>query len=376
MRTPIAERLDIEFPIFAFTHCRDVVAAVCNTGAMGVLGAVGFTVEQLRQELDWLDEHVEGTYGVDIVIPGKYEGMDEIDPDKLEDMLRTMIPDEVREFARGIFDDHGVPQLTDEEKPHELLGFGLATAMPLLEEALTRPKCSLIANALGTPPPEVVARVQEGGRLIGALCGSVKHALAHEAAGLDFIVCQGGEGGGHTGDVGSIVLWPEVIEAVGDIPVLAAGGIGSGAQMAAAMVMGAQGVWTGSMWLTVEEADIPPGQMETYLDATSRDTIRSRSWTGKPCRMLRNDWTDAWERSDTPDPLGMPMQSMVTVEEMARGHRYPTQAKDVNFMPCGQIIGRFDKVRRSSDVIMELVEGFVEAMERGARLLDTEAAPR
>jgi NAD(P)H-dependent flavin oxidoreductase YrpB (nitropropane dioxygenase family) len=376
MRTPIAERLDIEFPIFAFTHCRDVVAAVCNTGAMGVLGAVGFTVEQLRQELDWLDEHVEGTYGVDIVIPGKYEGMDEIDPDKLEDMLRSMIPDEVREFAQGIFDDHGVPQLTDDEKPHELLGFGLATAMPLLEEALSRPKCSLIANALGTPPPEVVARVQEGGRLIGALCGSVKHARAHEAAGLDFIVCQGGEGGGHTGDVGSIVLWPEVIEAVGDIPVLAAGGIGSGAQMAAAMVMGAQGVWTGSMWLTVEEADIPPGQMDTYLEATSRDTIRSRSWTGKPCRMLRNDWTDAWERPDTPDPLGMPMQSMVTVEEMARGHRYPVQAKDVNFMPCGQIIGRFDKVRRSSDVIMELVEGFVEAMERGARLLDTEAAPR
>jgi NAD(P)H-dependent flavin oxidoreductase YrpB (nitropropane dioxygenase family) len=284
-----------------------------------------------------------------------------------------MIPEDVRAFARRIFDDAGVPALTDDERPHELLGFGLATAMPLLEEALSRPKCSLIANALGTPPPDVVARVQEGGRLIGALCGSVKHALAHEAAGLDFVVCQGGEGGGHTGDVGSIVLWPEVIEAVGDIPVLAAGGIGSGAQMAAAMVMGAQGVWTGSLWLTVEEADIPPGQMETYLDATSRDTIRSRSWTGKPCRMLRNDWTDAWERPDTPDPLGMPMQSMVTVEAMARGHRYPVQAKDVNFMPCGQVIGRFDRVRRSSDVIMELVEGFVEAMERGARLLDTGA---
>ena len=268
MRTPIAERLDIEFPIFAFTHCRDVVAAVCNTGAMGVLGAVGFTVEQLRQELDWLDEHVEGTYGVDIVIPGKYEGMDEIDPDKLEDMLKAMIPDEVREFARGIFDEAGVPGLTEEEKPHELLGFGLATAMPLLEEALAHEKCSLIANALGTPPPDVVAHVQESGRLLGALCGSVKHALAHEAAGLDFIVCQGGEGGGHTGDVGSIVLWPEVIEAVGDIPVLAAGGVGSGRQMAAAMVMGAQGVWTGSLWLTVEEADIPPGQMETYLSAT------------------------------------------------------------------------------------------------------------
>ena len=226
MQTPIAQRLDIEFPIFAFTHCRDVVAAVCNTGAMGVLGAVGFTVEQLKAELDWLDEHVEGTYGVDIVIPGKYEGMDEMDPDQLEEMLKGMIPDEVREFARSIFDDAGVPSLTEEEKPHELLGFGMATAMPLLEEALSRPKCSLIANALGTPPEDVIAHVQSSGRLIGALCGSVKHAKAHEAAGLDFVVCQGGEGGGHTGDVGSVVLWPEVIEAI-DIPVLAAGGVGS-----------------------------------------------------------------------------------------------------------------------------------------------------
>ncbi len=372
MQTPIAQRLDIEFPIFAFTHCRDVVAAVCNTGAMGVLGAVGFTVDQLKQELDWLDEHVEGTYGVDIVIPGKYEGMDEMDPDALEDLLKGMIPDEVREFARGIFDEAGVPRLTEEEQPHELLGFGMATAMPLLEEALSRPKCSLIANALGTPPEDVIAHVQSSGRLIGALCGSVKHAKAHEAAGLDFVVCQGGEGGGHTGDVGSVVLWPEVIDAV-DIPVLAAGGVGSGKQMAAAMVMGAQGVWTGSLWLTVEEADIPPGQMETYMAATSRDTIRSRSWTGKPCRMLKNDWTEAWDRPDTPDPLGMPMQSMVSVEAMARGHRYPTQAKDVNFMPCGQIIGRLDKVRRSSDVILEMVEEFVESIERGAALLQVEA---
>jgi NAD(P)H-dependent flavin oxidoreductase YrpB (nitropropane dioxygenase family) len=370
MRTPIAERLDIEFPIFAFTHCRDVVAAVCNAGGMGVLGAVGFTPEQLAQELAWLDEHVHGTYGVDIVIPEKYEGMDELDPVQLENDLKAMIPDSVREFARGIFDDAGVPRLTAEEQPHELLGFGLATAMPLLHEALSHEKCSLIANALGTPPDDVVKLVQEGGRLIGALCGSVAHALNHKEAGLDFIVCQGGEGGGHTGDVGSIVLWPEVIEAVGDTPVLAAGGVGSGKQMAAAMVMGAQGVWTGTLWLTVEEADIPPGQMQSYLDATSRDTIRSRSWTGKPCRMLRNEWTDAWERADTPAPLGMPMQSMVTVEAMARGHRYPEQAVKVNFNPAGQVVGRATKVRRSKDVILEIVDEYIDAIDRVRTLLE------
>lgn len=369
MQTPLAKQLDLEFPIFAFTHCRDVAAAVSNAGGMGVLGAVGFTPEQLAAELDWLDEHCERTYGVDIVIPQKYEGMDELDPAKLEEDLKAMISDEHREFAKRIFDEAGVPDISDDEKPHELLGFGLATAMPLLNEALSRPKCSIIVNALGTPPPDVVAHIQESGRLLGALCGSVRQATSHAEAGLDFVVCQGGEGGGHTGDVGSIVLWPEVLDAIGDVPMLAAGGIGNGRQMAAAMAMGAQGVWTGSLWLTVEEADIPPGQMAEYLAASSRDTVRSRSWTGKPCRMIRNDWVEAWERDDTPEPLGMPMQSMITVNNMARGHRYPEQAAKVNFMPCGQVIGQLNTVRKSKDVVFELVNEFIESTERLAALL-------
>ena len=181
---------------------------------------------------------------------------------------------------------------------------------------------------------------------------------------MDIIIAQGTEGGGHTGDVGSMVLWPQVIDAVAPTPVLAAGGIGSGRQMAAALAMGAEGVWTGSLWLTVEEADIPPAQMQSYLDATSRDTVRSRSWTGKPCRMLRNDWTDAWENPENPQPLGMPLQFMVTGEAVARGHQYPEQAKDVNFNPVGQIVGTMNKVRRSKDVIMEMVEEYLEATAR------------
>jgi NAD(P)H-dependent flavin oxidoreductase YrpB (nitropropane dioxygenase family) len=233
-----------------------------------------------------------------------------------------------------------------------------------LTVALRHPNVKLIANALGTPPPDVVERVQGAGLMIGALAGSVKHALNHKAAGLDFIICQGSEGGGHTGDVGSIVLWPEVVDAVAPIPVLAAGGVGSGRQMAAAMALGAQGVWSGTLWLTVEEADIPPKQMETYLAASSRDTVRSRSFTGKPCRMLKNDWTDAWEADDTPDPLPMPLQMMVAIEAVSRGHRYPEQAKDVNFNPCGQVIGRATTVRKAKDVVFSMVEEYLEATER------------
>ena len=298
MKTEICKRLGIEFPIFAFSHCRDVVAAVSNAGGFGVLGAVGFSAEQLEVECAWLDEHVTGGYGVDIVIPGKYVGMGEMDVEKLQAMLAAQVPAEHRAFAKKLLADHDVPELPTDEKPRELLGWTQATAGLQVEVALKHPKVRALANALGTPPAEVIAEIQATGRLVGALCGSAKQALSHKAAGLDFIIAQGTEGGGHTGEIGSIVLWPEVIEAVAPVPVLAAGGIGSGKQMAAAMALGAQGVWTGSIWLTVTEADTPPAQKESFLKATSRDTVRSRSWTGKPCRMLKNDWTEAWDKPE------------------------------------------------------------------------------
>lgn len=368
MRTEICDQLGIEFPIFAFTHCRDVVAAVSNAGGLGVLGAVGFPPEQLATELDWIDQHTDRPYGVDVVIPGKYEGMGELDPVKLETELNEMIPEEHREFARSLLAEHGVPEMPDDEVAPALIGWTEATARPLVDEALRHDKVRLIANALGTPPPEIIDEIHNHGRLVAALCGSASQACRHRDAGVDMVIAQGGEGGGHTGDVGSVVLWPEVIDAVAPTPVLAAGGIGSGRQMAAALAMGAQGVWTGSLWLTVEEADVPPKQMQSYLDATSRDTVRSRAWTGKPCRMLRNDWTEAWARDDTPDPLGMPLQFMVTGEAVARGHKYPEAAVDVNFNPVGQIVGSMNKVRRAGDVVIEMVQEYLEATERLERL--------
>ena len=366
MRTELCEKLGIEYPIFAFSHCRDVVAAVSNAGGLGVLGAVGFTAEQLAKELAWIDAHVgDKPYGVDIVLPAKYEGKGEdIGAEELEEKLKEMIPEEHRAFAKQILADAGVPELPEGEQLRELIGWTAATAWPLVEESLKHDKVKLIANALGTPPADVIKEVQDSGRLVAALCGSAKHALAHKEAGVDIAVCQGTEGGGHTGEVGSIVLWPEVIDAVAPMPVLAAGGIGGGRQMAAAMAMGADGVWAGSLWLTTTESDCPPEQKEAYLAATSRDTVRTRSWTGKPARFLRSDWTDAWERSDTPDPLGMPMQFMVTVEAVARSNRYPAQAQSVGFNPAGQVIGRIQDVRPVRRVIDEMIEEYLDAVER------------
>jgi NAD(P)H-dependent flavin oxidoreductase YrpB (nitropropane dioxygenase family) len=268
-----------------------------------------------------------------------------------------------------------VPRLPEGEKPvGELLGWTAATATPQVEVALGHDKVRLVANALGTPPADVIERIHASGRRVAALCGAARQARAHQAAGVDVIIAQGSEGGGHTGEIGSVVLWPEVIEAVAPTPVLAAGGIGTGRQIAAALAMGAQGVWTGSIWLTVQEADAPPAQREAYLAAGSRDTVRSRSFTGKPCRMLRNRWTEAWEAPDAPKPLGMPLQFMVTSDAVARGHRYAAKAKDVMFNPVGQIVGTMNAVRPVKDVIYGLVEEYLESVERLQRLGTAEPA--
>jgi NAD(P)H-dependent flavin oxidoreductase YrpB (nitropropane dioxygenase family) len=375
MRTELCDRLGIEFPIFAFTHCRDVVAAVCQAGGFGVLGAVGFSPEQLEIELKWIDEHVgDRPYGVDIVIPGKYEGMGEVDPAKLLEQLRAAIPLQHREFVAKLLADHGVPEIPPgERRAPELLGWTSATAMPQVEVLLGHEKVRLLANALGTPPAEVIQRVHASGRLVAALCGRPEQARAHQQAGVDIVIAQGSEGGGHTGEIGSVVLWPQVVDAVAPTPVLAAGGIGNGRQVAAALAMGAQGVWTGSIWLTVEEAEAPPPQRESYLAATSSDTVRSRSWTGKPCRMLRNEWTEAWERPDAPKPLGMPLQGMVTMEAVARTSRYAKAGQRIAFNPVGQIVGAMKEVRPVREVIFSLVEEYLEAVERLEQLEPREA---
>jgi NAD(P)H-dependent flavin oxidoreductase YrpB (nitropropane dioxygenase family) len=375
MRTKICEQLGIEHPIFAFTHCRDVVVAVSKAGGIGVLGAVGFTPEQLRKELDWIDAHIgDLPYGVDIVIPQKYEGMGEMDPKKLEDTLKAMVPAEHHEFAAKLLAEHGVPEWPDKEDEMGLIGWNEAIATLLVDEAITRPNCRLIANALGTPPADIIKRIQDSGRLVGALCGKVKQAKAHKAAGLDFIVAQGTEGGGHTGEVGSLVLWPQIIDAVGDTPVLAAGGIGDGRQMLAAMSLGAAGVWTGSLWLAVEEAEAEPAQKQSYFDATSEDTVRSRSWTGKPCRMLKNEWTEAWASNETPDPLGMPLQGLVTMDAIRRTHKYAAvgECQKVAFNPVGQVVGMINSVESCRDVIFRLLSEYVDALERVNTLMPKE----
>ncbi|OBK84995.1 nitronate monooxygenase [Mycolicibacter sinensis] len=366
MHTPLCDELGIEFPIFAFTHCRDVVVAVSKAGGFGVLGAVGFTPEQLEIELNWIDENIgDHPYGVDIVIPNKYEGMDSgQSAEELADSLRKLVPQQHLDFGKKLLADHGVPVEGADEDSLQLLGWTEATATPQVEVALQHPKVTMIANALGTPPADMIKHIHEAGRKVAALCGSASQAQKHAAAGVDIIIAQGGEAGGHCGEVGSIVLWPEVVKAVAPVPVLAAGGIGSGQQIAAALALGAQGAWTGSQWLMVEESSNTEAQHAAYIKASSRDTVRSRSFTGKPARMLRNDWTEAWEAPENPKPLGMPLQYMVSGMAVRATNKYPNESVDVAFNPVGQVVGQFTKVEKTSTVMQRWVQEYLEATGR------------
>ena len=368
MRTDICDQLGIEFPIFAFSHCRDVVAAVTKAGGLGVLGAVGFSPEDLEIELKWLDENVgDRPYGVDIVIPSKYEGMgiDDMTPEELEAEMAKHIPQGHRDFGKQ---DPGRPRrpraARGREAPRAARAGRRSPPHPRSRRscATTRPSSSPTRSAPRRPTSS--SRCRRRAASSAPCAARSSHALRHKDAGLDFVVCQGTEGGGHCGEIASMVLWPQVIDAISPMPMLAAGGIGNGRQVASALAMGAQGAWTGSLWLTVEEADVPPAQMQTYVEATSHDTVRSRSFTGKPCRMLRNDWTEAWEGEGSPGPLPMPLQMMVALDAVQRGHRYPEAAKDVNFNPVGQVVGQMNRVERTADVVQRLVDEYLDACER------------
>jgi NAD(P)H-dependent flavin oxidoreductase YrpB (nitropropane dioxygenase family) len=366
MRTQLAEQLGLEFPIFAFSHCRDVVAAVSRAGGMGVLGALYFTPEELEIELKWIEEHVDGKpYGVDLVMPAKIDLPDGVDAGNLESTLEEMIDEEHRNFVEKVLAEYDVPPLPDDERGHHLLGWTPATGRPQLDVTLQFSP-SLLVNALGPPPADVVQTAHEHEMLVAALASTARHAQKHVDIGVDIVVAQGTEAGGHTGEISSMVLWPEVIDAVAPTPVLAAGGIAKGSQIAAALAMGAQGAWTGSIWLSVAESDSQPLVIEKLLAATSRDTVRSRALTGKPARQLRTEWTDAWERPDSPGTLPMPLQFMLVSDAMRRIAR--AQRRELTGFPVGQVVGMMNEVRPARDVVQRLVEEYIEAVERLDRL--------
>ena len=374
MKSPICEMLGAEFPLVAFSHCKDVVVAVSKAGGVGVLGAVGMSPETLEQELNWIDERIDGKpYGVDVLIPNKMLGKgEEFNAQKLVDM----IPQEYRDFRTDVLKNHDIdaPELRESEGDIPASGFAQNTAdqgaKALLDVAFSHP-IKLIANALGVPPEWMVKMGKDNDVKVAALLGTKEHAIAQVKAGVDILVVSGTEAGGHCGSVSTMVLVPEVHRAIqpyGDVPILAAGGIITGEQMAASMVMGASGVWTASVWLTTAEAETHPIVKEKMLQASSSDTVRSRSRTGKHSRQLKSSWTDAWESDSAPEPLPMPLQPMVAEPALARVNQLAEGGHDgaVNLATywVGQGVGLMTESLSAGTVVQEFKQDFINAYER------------
>jgi NAD(P)H-dependent flavin oxidoreductase YrpB (nitropropane dioxygenase family) len=362
VRTPICDQLGIAFPIFAFTPSEQVAAAVSRAGGLGVLGCVRFNdADELDAVLSWMDENTDGKpYGVDIVMPSK------IPTEGTPADLGKYIPAGHKQFVDDTLRKLGVPPLPADGDPAAdgVLGWLHSVARTHVDVALKHP-IKLIANALGSPPKDVIDLAHSRNVPVAALAGKAKHARSHVDNGVDIVIAQGTEAGGHTGEIATMVLVPEIVDAVGDdATVLAAGGIGSGRQIAAALALGAGGVWMGSYWLTTSEYTLGTGDaMKRALVAAGSDqTVRARVYSGKPARLLKTKWTDAWAEEGAPEPLPMPLQNLLVTE--AHQRIALSDDPDVVAMPVGQIVGRMNSVRPVAELIVELVAEFDETLQR------------
>jgi len=371
MHTEICKRLGCELPIFAFSHCRDVVVAVSKAGGFGVLGASTFSPAQLEIEFAWIDAHIDGRpYGVDVIIPTTYE----LEAEATTEGLERMIPQEHRDFMERLLAEAGVPPLPEDERERVLRevvsGRGNMTpdgARRLLRVVADHPQVKLVVSALGSPPPDVVEDLRRRGIMIGAMCGKAQHAVRHQAAGVDLIVAQGTEAGGHTGEIATMVLVPDVVEACGpDMPVLAAGGIARGSQIAAALALGAQGVWCGTVWLGTRESELGEFEKQVLFEARADDAVRRKARTGKTVRMIRSKLSEAWEQPGAPPYLPTPLQGILYNQAHARVVR--AKRKDLYSFPAGQVVGMMREESSVRDVMYRMQMEYLDTMERLASL--------
>lgn len=375
--------LGIKTPIFAFSHCRDVVVAVSKAGGFGVYGAALHSDEQIEIDLRWIEQELGDTpYGVDLMMPTKYVGSETrgLSPEQ----AIAAVPDSYRAFLDDLMVRYQVPASEDwdEEKHHENLGGQRYTAKQaegILKIAFAhRPR--LLVSALGTPPVEVVGEAHTRGILVGALAGKVSHALKHKKAGVDIVIAQSYEAGGHTGEIAGMVLIPQVVDAVAPLPVLAAGGIGGGRQMAAALALGAEGIWCGSVWLTTNESECSPLMKRKLLAAGTDDTVRTRTFTGKHARFLRTAWVDEWESDKAPELLPNPLHSVAIgkyqhrIDKAAASQRFSEHEGPglLTSKPIGQIIGSLNCETSCRQVVIGMMEDCVEALARVQALIESE----
>ena len=350
LKTPLCERLEIDFPIFSAgmgpIAGPELVAAVSNAGGLGVLGCTSMSPEQVRTVIRRTRELTDRPFGVDLILPALIEQ----GGTKISDVAER-IPIEHRKTAARIATELGVEQpggSANRETGRNALGTDAeAQVQVILEEGVP-----VFVGALGSPG-FVVDRFHEAGAVVMSVVGNTKQAVSVVKDGADVVIAQGTEGGGHTGHVGTLALLPQVLDAV-EVPVVAAGGIGDGRGLAAALVMGCEAVWVGTRFLATEEAGIAGWQKAGLVAAADQSPVISRAYTGKRFRLLPNQWTEAWEAVDL-DPLPMPLQPVLT--ELTLGSLATDRGgkEGISMNGAGNIVGLVKEVVPAAEVVRQMV---------------------
>ena len=376
MKTPICDLLGCEVPILAFSHSGPVVAAVSRAGGFGVLGGSTYSPDRFASELDWIDEHTDGQpYGVDVIVPSTYNA----EAEASQEELQRLIPQQHRAFVDDLLAEYDVPQLEPEERDRlrrELTaGRGGMTpqgAISLVRTASYHERVRLVVSALGILPPAVISEIKSRGVIVGAMCGKPRHAEKQVAAGAEIVIAQGTEAGGHSGEISTMVLLPEIVERVGDqATVVAAGGISQGSQIVAALAMGAQAVWCGTIWLGTDESELNDFERGVMFQRQSDETVRRKARTGKTVRMVRSRLSEAWEEDGAPAHLETPLQGVLYNEAHARVVK--AERRELYSFPAGQSVWAVRTKTSVNDVMARLRGEYNVALDRIARLSATTA---
>lgn len=360
MRTPICETLGIRHPIFAFSHSVDVVVAVAEAGGFPVLGLARELPDEIPQMIAQVEKRMRGRpYGIDLMLPSKVPQLA-----SLEELKQSLPPRHV-EFVQELRDRFGVkPPVKASFFTTQVRSEALFDAQI---EAVLGSNARAIATAIGLRS-DLIAEARRRDKLTFSLVGSVRHARKALDMGVEVLVAQGYDAGGHTGPVGTLSLVPQILEIAGDAPVLAAGGIATGAQVLGTIAMGAQGAWLGTLWLAARENHTPLGLLNRLIASTSEDTLITRAHSGKPCRVVRSEWIDAWDDPSAPQPLGMPEQQVLTGDVFASIHEHDDPR--LIYEAAGQSVFGI----RGETTIAQQVAQLVEEMDTAWRRLKGLAA--
>ena len=354
LRTKFSEMMGIEFPVVAFTHCKDVVAAVVNAGGFAVLGEAMHSPDEISSDIKWIRERVgDKPFGIDLVLPASSPPAD-----TLEELL-DKIPERHRKFAEDIKQRYEVPPPKEAPDLHRWGGLNQEIARAQLDVVLEE-KAPVFVSGLGSPAFVIDAAHERGMKVFG-LVGRARQAQREIEAGIDAVIAQGYDAAGHTGNVGTFSIVPEVVAVAGDTPVIAAGGITTGRHLAASLCLGAAGVWTGTLWLACRESDSDMIIKEKLLASTADDTVYSRSVSGFPMRVSKCPWTKEWSKPDAPPVLGSPYQMLLSADYIQGAN--DNRREDLMFEAVGQGVRFVTEMKPAKQIVFDLVEEALVAFE-------------